>query len=294
MHCIGFQMVQRVIADIGGQFETLELPGATAVVWPGLLWGSFLEPLTPAFWASQAWMAKPPHPEGYRLGRTLREEVIFCLLGGHGAPAEIGLAASRRVCDELRRTGDHSPPQVELERLLREPLNVCGRQVRYRFANQRARYLAGALERIAKRSYDELTDIDLRDALMTLPGVGPKTASWIVRNWRSSDNVAILDVHIVRACSAIGVFSENADPARHYVELEKRFLAFCEATRSRASAMDAVMWSTMRSVSRTLLQQLVDGVSKIAQLAAGEQRGNRPCQDQAPIGMTHPESAAGL
>src|SRR3546814_6148465 len=96
-------------------------------------------------------------------------------------------------------------------------------------------------------------------ALPILPGIGPKTASWIVRNRRASDHVAILDVHIVRACSAIGVFPEGAQPARRYADLEQRFLAFCEATQSRASAMDAVMWSTMRSLSRGLLQQLEIG-----------------------------------
>lgn len=52
MHCIGGRISQRVIASINGRFQELELPEALAVVWPGLSWGRFEEPLTPAFWVS--------------------------------------------------------------------------------------------------------------------------------------------------------------------------------------------------------------------------------------------------
>lgn len=51
--------MQQVIAEISGRFERLSLPDPTAPVWPGLRWGRFDEPLTPAFWASQAWEPNP-------------------------------------------------------------------------------------------------------------------------------------------------------------------------------------------------------------------------------------------
>ena len=272
-------MVQRVIAGSEGRFRELELPDPAAVVWPGLSWRQFDEPLTPAFWASQAWMWAPESDKDYRLGSSLAEEVVFCLLGGYGAPAEVGLAASRRVCAALSSRRSPTMVQSDLELLLSEPLIVGGRPVRYRFAAQRARYLAGALSRLSMLDENSLEDVALRDALWSLPGIGPKTASWIVRNRRASDCVAILDVHIVRACAIMGVFPMEGDPTRRYHDLEKRFLRFCEATRSRASAMDAVMWATMRRLSRAFLQQLVDRSSRFAQLAV-EQRGNRRCQDR--------------
>lgn len=272
--------MQQVIAEIDGRIQRLNLPEEGFPVWPGLVWGRFDEPLTPAFWVSQAWMAEPGDAMGYQLGKTLEEEVVYCLLGGHGAPAEVGLAASRRVCGFLRTRPERKPNATELERLLREPLAVSGRAVRYRFAAQRARYLADTLKALAEMDFDCLGDIALRDALRQLPGIGPKTASWIVRNRRASDHVAILDVHIVRACAAIGIFPAGTEPTRHYLDLEQRFLAFCDATHSRASAMDAVMWSTMRSLSRPLLQQLVDHATQFTQRAQGEQRGNQACPDR--------------
>jgi thermostable 8-oxoguanine DNA glycosylase len=133
--------------------------------------------------------------------------------------------------------------------------------MKYRFAAQRAAYLARALSMLTAVEEPELSDVALRNALLKLPGVGPKTASWIVRNRRASNEVAILDVHIVRACKIMGVFPHAADPTRSYFELEERFLEFCQATGASASSMDAVMWSTMRALSQKFMQQLVDGVA---------------------------------
>ena len=270
--------MQRVIAEIGGQFEELELPDPAVAVWPGLSWGRFEEPLTPAFWVSQAWMSAPKRDSDYRLGASLAEEVVFCLLGGYGAPAEVGLAASRRVCAALSCQTSTTILQSEIESLLREPLIVRGRPVRYRFAAQRARYLAGAISGLSEVNEETLDDIELRDVLCTFSGIGPKTASWIVRNRRGSDRVAILDVHIVRACAIMGVFPKDGNPARRYYDFERHFLQFCEATQSRASAMDAVMWATMRRLSRAFLQQFVDASSRFAQLEVAEQLGEGRCQ----------------
>ena len=286
--------MQHFVGEIKGAMETRSLPHEMDEVWPGLLWGRFEQPLTPAFWACQAWMSEPDGDENYRLGRTLKEEIIFCLLGGHGAPAEVGLAASARICEAYQRADNQQLPQSELERLLREPLTVKGRSVRYRFAAQRARYLAGTFERFDEADLEALGDIELRDALCEMPGIGPKTASWIVRNRRGSDQVAILDVHIVRACSAIGVFPTDANPSRNYSQLEERFVSFCTATESRASAMDAVMWSTMRSLSQDLLQQLIDQAGRVAQRCSSDKfEGDQQCLVQvAPEAMVRVAVAA--
>ncbi len=250
--------MQRVIAEIGGRLQELDLPGPAEQIWSGVQWGRFEVPLTPAFWVSQAWMSGSGSEMDHRLGASLTEEIVFCLLGGHGTPAEVGVAASKRVCAALSARGSSAAfPQHELEMLLREPLLVRGRAVRYRFAAQRARYLAAALVQVAELNDAALDDVELRGALCALPGIGPKTASWIVRNRRCSDKVAILDIHIVRACVAMGVFPRDSNPATRYYDLERRFLQFCEATWSRASVMDAVMWTTMRRLSRALLRQLL-------------------------------------
>jgi thermostable 8-oxoguanine DNA glycosylase len=286
MHYMRGLRVQRVIGEFGGRFEFLDLPDPEVFLLDGIRWGSFEHPLTPAFWVAQAWTAGKPDAGDFRLGTSIVEEVVYCLLGGYGIPAELGVAAARRVCSSLPELSD-SPVRCELlKELLIRPLSVGGRLVRYRFAAQRAKYLSGALEMLSKIDEAALGDVALRDALLDLPGVGPKTASWIVRNRRASDRVAILDVHIVRACRLMKVFPQRAEPARHYADLEQRFLSFCAATGSAASSMDAVMWRTMRAISPKLMQQLVDAEPRLREASENNLPEDSACRDRAAREMT--------
>lgn len=97
----------------------------------------------------------------------------------------------------------------------------------------------------------------LRDWLMQLPGIGPKTASWIARNWMDADDVAILDIHIMRVGQAIGLFPRELTVERHYRELETLFLQFSQALDVRASELDAVLWYEMAS-SPTMARVIID------------------------------------
>ncbi|MBB3890462.1 thermostable 8-oxoguanine DNA glycosylase [Phenylobacterium haematophilum] len=284
--------MQQIIGGSRGSYRFLELPDPDASFLPGVLWGSFEHALTPAFWVSQAWQQDEGGEIDFTLTQSLREEVVTCLLGGHGAPAEVGLAASARVLEALAQESTGHLSQECLEAMLLEPLTVRGRQVRYRFARQRAKFLAGSLTGLDEIDESDLDDVAFRDALCGLPGIGPKTASWIVRNRRASDAVAILDVHIVRACEHMEVFPRGSDPARHYFELERRFLDFCSAGGVRASVVDAVMWQTMRSLGRKLLSALVDTPDCNGEALPLLRWGERQCQDPAEAAATTTSVAA--
>jgi thermostable 8-oxoguanine DNA glycosylase len=250
--------MQRVYGTFGDDIRTLDLPDPDDDVLPGVPWGRFDLPLTPASWVVAAWQESVDEPESFRLGDSLAEEVAACILGSHGIPAEVGLAAFARIRTLMRDRG-YRPLSEEaiLEHLVR-PLDVHGRPVRYRFPNVKSRQLAEALRRLPEVDPPSLDDRGLRSALMAFPGIGPKTASWIVRNQRASDSVAILDIHIVRACLLMGVFTISAVSPRNYMGLEDRFLEMCREMNVRASVMDAVMWKIMRSIKGTLLSHLVD------------------------------------
>jgi thermostable 8-oxoguanine DNA glycosylase len=237
----------------------LELPLPTAEVMPGVLWGCASELFTPAFWKYQVRASRVGTRSGsFRLGRSLREEIAVCLLGGHGLPAELGLAAFYRLRD--RQLLRPEVEQQELESALSEPLSYEGRARRYRFPRQKAKFLWHAMQ-LASDASETMAPRQLRDYLTTVPGIGPKTASWIVRNHLGSDDVAILDVHILRAGMMMGIFSEVAEPTRHYATLEERFLEFCQAIDEPASLVDAMMWDHMRRIgptasARTKVRQL--------------------------------------
>ena len=236
--------MQQMLARVDGSDVVLSLPAEDREVLPGIVWGRFDELLTPAYWRGQAWQHEllgtyEPGP----LGRNLVEEVAACMLGGYGIPAELGLAAFDRVRREQLLHANVKA--AELEAALARPFTVGNRSRHYRFPAAKGRALAGATR--ALPSIDEsLPDKELRDALCQLPGIGLKTASWIVRNVRLSDAVAIIDVHITRAGQIAGFMRDRWLPATHYFAMEDAFIKFSTAIEVRPSVLDGLMWDYMR------------------------------------------------
>lgn len=269
--------MQVMHAIIGGAPRHRRLPDAKDFALPGVMWGAFDELLTPAFWLGQAWQHEALGTfSNLRLGRTLAEELAACLLGGFGMPAELGLAAYRRLRDRGLLNGQ--PTATELERSLSEVLLVDGRPRCYRFPKQRAIFLAGCLANL-DGFVESDGDGSLRDQLTAMRGIGLKTASWIVRNYRGSNEVAIIDVHLLRAGRHIGLFPSDWLPSKHYRQLEVKFLEFAAALETPASLLDGLIWHYMRCLSsirtpaaaapsiassgqRGLKKQLVSGSSR--------------------------------
>ena len=239
----------------GDIVRSRELPPETQEIVPGVLWGSPAEVLSPAYWALQ--MEDPQSPKhGYiNTQGCLVEEVGFCLLGGFGVKVELAEAYHQRLLDEGVYQ-EAQPDQLRILELLTRPATVDGRAARYRFPNQRAERLAQAIPALDESRFRTSDSQLLRRQLQTLKGIGPKTASWIVRNWLGSDDVAILDIHVVRACQAIGVFPVSVDLISDYDQLETSFLDFSKALGVKASILDAVIWHRMRDFSPRLIQGL--------------------------------------
>ncbi len=214
-------------------------------------WGLPHELGTAAFWTDQARRSFPNQEQvDFRLGTTLAEETAACLLGGYGAPAAVGLAAfaALRAAVDLNTSTDAGA----IERVLREPLVVKGRSrpVHYRFPRQRANWIAAALARLAAGD-PPAEPRGLRDWLQALPGIGPKTASWIVRNFTGSSDVAIIDVHIQRAGVAIGCFRPAWTLPRDYPSFEHAFLLLAACGGVAAATLDAFMWYEVQRLGRT-------------------------------------------
>ena len=97
----------------------VELPSANVELMEGVRWGSVDAFPTPAYWAYQVVARRlVGKPAGYRLGRTLAEEVAACLLGGHGIPATVGLAAYDRMRERGALSGG-AVCEADLEALLK-------------------------------------------------------------------------------------------------------------------------------------------------------------------------------
>ena len=254
--------MQTAVVYVDSMIVRIELPSSGAQVLPGVRWGSVDAFPTPAYWTYQV-MAKRilGSSINYKLGSTLREEVGACLLGGHGIPANIGIAAFKAL-REHGAFGLHVPSEAQVLDWLSQPIEIDGRSVRYRFAKQKARYIAAAMRRLAEQPAPESAGRALRDWLLEIPGIGFKTSSWIARNWLNADDVAILDVHILRAGHLAGLFPADMTVEKNYLELEALFLEFSKGLGVKASELDAVIWLEMMS-SPTTVRQLMDPAAAV-------------------------------
>lgn len=250
---------QLIIECFEGRVDELRLPPPEEPLLEGISWGRFDEFFTPAFWKGQAWIChrKQRHQQ-YRLGRTLLEEAAACVLGGHGMPAEVGLAAFYHLQKEgfFASSTAACATETSLEAALTMPLACGGRRVRYRFPRQKARCLAPLLRALAADCPPTNGHENFRKWFLSFPGIGPKTASWITRNWLDSDSVAILDIHIHRAGVLCGIFRSRDQLSRDYFGMEERFLEFAQALGVRASLLDNLIWQQMRLCTATVLRML--------------------------------------
>jgi len=228
------------------------IPHPDVEVIPGVRWGRPEWVPSAAYWAAMSDLARA-EDDYVCLDATLKEQVGFCLLGGFGITAEMNHAIYDRLQTEDIFAPGRSCAVEELSTLLREPVLVDGKLKRYRFPNQRAARLAKALHIVEESPPCPDDPLKFRRDLMTIPGIGPKTASWITRNWLGCDQVAILDIHIVRAGRLIGLFGIHQKVERDYGAMEARFLSFAKAIDVRPSLLDAVMWRFMRKLGHPRL-----------------------------------------
>ncbi len=211
------------------------------------------------YWSGQAWQLgsaaywesiaqQAVEPVSYELGASLVEELGACLLGGYGMPFSLANAAFERLRDEGVFDTNRSWRAAQVEALLTKPLDVNGKLRRYRFPKQRsARLVAalGVLNDVGEPALESMTDRALRDWLTSLPGVGEKTASWVVRNHRASNDVAIIDIHLIRAGVVAGVFRQSWRPQRHYALYEAAFLDWARHADVPPRFLDACIWGAL-------------------------------------------------
>lgn len=249
-------MPQTVYGLIGDQLEYLLLPDPRSLVLPGVRWGKFQHFLTPAYWKSQCWQSPVDGEPSYRLGETLAEEAAACCLGGHGIPAEIGVAAFR----SLRAVGafaQHDITARQLLDLLSTPIFLGSRRIQYRFPRQKSEYLAPLLQAIHSCPPGENDHRAFRDWFLQFKGVGLKTASWITRNWLGSSQVAIIDIHIQRSCAFCGLYGPELMVERNYLQMEKLFIEFALRLQVPAAQLDTLMWKQARVLGSLLSTSVV-------------------------------------
>lgn len=208
---------------------------------------------TKSYWEVQYYLAKQVFST-YRLGSNLQEEIVACLLGGYGLKAEIGLLAFHRMRNLHLIHSNVS--LTEIEDAISRPFSFNGKKVHYRFPRQKAKYIYSFLQRKDLADFERAHGCMLRNKLMTINGIGPKTASWIARNYSNCEDVAIVDIHIYRAGRLAGFIDRKWDVQRDYFKIEESFLKFCHSINASPAIMDSIMWNQMKVSGRRVIKML--------------------------------------
>jgi hypothetical protein len=219
-----------------------------------------LEDVASIYW-EKAWEVAAPHYPGPVKGsvagdQELRAELLFCLLGGHGIPYDLNLSVADRLWSRgLFRTSKRLAKrsiEAELRKPQFEPRCRDGRLRRYRFPVRKAELLFAA--QLWLESVDSLAaeisalhcEFKRRDFLCACPGIGPKSASWLLRNCGYAHELAVLDIHVVRAMQSCGRI-DKADLARDYEIVESEYLSWCRDYDADPARFDLIVWDFSRS-----------------------------------------------
>ena len=198
---------------------------------------------------------QPPTSMG---SMEIESELLFCLMGGFGITYEHGRSAAEVVW-QLRPFSkgweNHDLFEAISEALKQpqfEPAKTDGTLRRYRFPLQKATIIVKARNwlhfnnPVHKRLLEMSDAMERRRFLRGCPGIGPKTASWLLRNLGMGTELATIDVHVVRALVEAGRIPDNIRIPRDYELVEEAFLEWCHELDASPAAFDLFVWHWQR------------------------------------------------
>jgi len=89
-------------------------------------------------------------------------------------------------------------------------------------------------------------EYERRRVLSACPGIGSKTASWLLRNLGLANSLAIIDVHVFRALQKTKRLTNTASLPKDYERAEGAFLEWCNELEAPAAAFDLFLWEWER------------------------------------------------
>jgi N-glycosylase/DNA lyase len=172
----------------------------------------------------------------------LWEELVYCIFTA-GASARMGLKSVAALSSLLF---DGEPEEMT---------RVLKKTGAHRFPAARPRYIVCTRNyfrvnfdmalRTKLRSFSD--PVERRDWLAQekqIKGLGYKEASHFLRNIGVKGH-AILDKHVMRCLSEVGVIDAAKPPAnrRRYLDIEQAYLRFAKDIRINSDELDLVLWS---------------------------------------------------
>lgn len=208
--------------------------------------------LCPEIWGNMRSASVTKYPE-----EILWEELVCCVLS-----SQVKFELSQAVTQNLKRNGlldikaiDYSY-EDRLGELLRSPIMIDDRPIKYRFPNIKTKQIAAARKNIygcnisLRGILDKYSDpSDLRTALVKLvPGLGMKQASMYLRNVSNSFELAVIDSHVLNYMNVVNLLKNvpTTISTTQYLVKENMLTKYAEKFGYPVGCVDYAIWIVMR------------------------------------------------
>lgn len=195
-----------------------------------------------------------------RTEKQVYREMVACILGSR-VPFETALAATNAIAKEglLQYCGDEDLYRQQVTDVLRRPMSrpEWSKPRRYRFPQARAESIAssaaafysngGTLKEWFSRDADPF--VVRRYLVENAKGIGPKQASMILRNIGFSNQLAILDSHLLRFMMMKEILPCKATAVSRlpgYETAEQGFKSYSDEMGWSMGILDQAVWVVMR------------------------------------------------
>lgn len=200
--------------------------------------------------------------------QDLTFELLICILGS-GVRYELSLAYADVVqmtllSKRLKKCLNLQNYTHLIENALNSPAHSSfnGKTYsRYRYPKRAAKHITESLYNIECK-YGSIKNMisvmnatsDLRRELIFLcPGIGPKQSSHYVKNIGFTDNVAVLDRHILnylKIVDDVDICPRQVSKIEKYEEIERIFIDKVSKFNHAVSVIDQSMWFVMRALDK--------------------------------------------
>ncbi|MFF2089896.1 hypothetical protein [Paenibacillus sp. NPDC058174] len=201
----------------------------------------------------------------YKSKEQVLDEFFFVLLGGFGISYELNLSGLQILKDQNLFKKDYYKCKDKLliiEEKIREQFskkqfvgaNLNGHLRKYRYLDTKPKIISNGgywlWEKCEWELYDKLHDLNASASRLWLcncPGIGMKSASWLLRNTGFNEDCAVFDVHILRFLSYLGFHVPNQLTEKVYLSLEDALRRVCNNVGVTLGKMDYLLWLLSRN-----------------------------------------------
>ncbi len=204
----------------------------------------------------------------YYCEHSLWYELVACILGSK-VPFEHAQTAASCLRDRgLLDVEDCFRNSLQFESRITEalmhqvsPPDAPERTWKYRYPRLRANHIrrtaesiygeCGSIKAILESSKDP-GSVRIRIVEASV-GIGPKQSSLFLRNIGYSDNIAILDTHVLRYMFLLGILqvrTQVVSTIAHYQDIEEHLRAYTNKLGANLAYLDTAIWITMRVFQR--------------------------------------------